>query len=480
MKLKAMNCIGLVEPVQNAVRVYSWPNTRIVPAAASVATPNLSKMKRRMAALGIDDINALFQSIPKPIRLSALDLPPGFTEQQVEEIFRELAAQNASFYDVPSFLGGGIKPHYIPSAVNHIISRSEFYTSYTPYQPEFSQGILQAMFEYQSVVCEITGMGAANVSMYDASTALGEAARMVKRLSKRGTFFIPANIPWEKKSVLKNYTRNINLDIKELPVGPDGRIVLETAKGNDVAGIYIENPNFFGLIEERVDAVQQFKEATGALVVLGVDPLLLAIATPPVEYGADIVIGDGWLGNHLNFGGMRLGMFACKKRLLRQMPGRIIGATIDADGHRGFCMAMQTREQHIRREKATSNICSNQALCALAFVAHVALLGARGMRLLAAENMNRAQYAADKLTKLGFDMPFSGSFFNEFVAIPPIDAGILNEALLRHNIYGGLQLGGRFPGPDNALLYGITEMHSHGLIDAMIKATGTVLEKHYV
>jgi len=433
-----------------------------------------------MTDLEVKDINTLFNVIPEPIRISGLDLALGLSEQEVEEFFRARGAKNVSFYDQPSFLGGGIKPHYISPAVDHIISRSEFYTAYTPYQPEISQGILQAMFEYQSVVCEITGMDAANVSVYDAATALGEAARMAKRLTKRKFFFIPANLSWEKKSVLRNYGENTGLEIRELPVRKDGLVTIDDVRGKNVAGIYIENPNFYGLIENRIDDVQEIKNATDAIVIFGVDPLLLAIAAPPVDYGADIVIGDGWLGNQMNFGGMRLGMFACKKQHLRQMPGRIIGATNDINGNRAFCMAMQTREQHIRRGKATSNICSNQALSAIAFVAHVSLLGAGGMRSLAAENMQRARYAAGKLVELGFDMPFLSDFFNEFVVIPPIDSGALNEGLLKHNILGALQLGGRYPGPNNGLLYGVTEMHSIKMIDAMVEATASILEKHHV
>jgi glycine dehydrogenase subunit 1 len=475
-----MNCIVSEELVLNVEMVFSWQSTRTVPAAANVAILNSSNMKRRMATLGIEDIDTLFEAIPEHLRISKLDISSGLTEQEVEETFRNFSAKNESFYATPSFLGGGIQPHYIPPAVNYIISRSEFFTAYTPYQPEFSQGILQAMFEYQSVVCELTGMDAANVSMYDASTALGEAARMAKRLTKRNTFFIPANISWEKKCVLGNYTRNINLEIKELPVGEDGRPSLDAIHGNDIAGIYLENPNFYGLIENRVDAIQNIKESTGSVVILGVDPLLLAIAIPPVKYGADIVIGDGWLGNHMNFGGMRLGMFSCKKQHLRQMPGRIIGATTDTRGGRAFCMTMQTREQHIRRDKATSNICSNQALCAIAFVAHVALLGRRGMRLLAAKNMQSARYASRKLAELGFKMPFDSDFFNEFVAIPPMDARKLNESLLHHGVHGGLLLGHRYPGPENALLFGVTEMHSRALTDTLITATKMVLEEHHV
>ncbi|MDD3493120.1 MAG: aminomethyl-transferring glycine dehydrogenase subunit GcvPA [Candidatus Thermoplasmatota archaeon] len=437
-------------------------------------------MQRRMAALGIEDIHSLFETIPPEIRISSLDLPPGRSQQEVEEDLRTLGCRNTPFYHLPSFLGGGIQPHYVPPAVTHLLSRSEFYTAYTPYQPEFSQGILQAMFEYQSVVCELTGMDAANVSMYDAATALGEAARMVKRIGRKKNFLIPANLPWVKKSVLANYVRNIDLEIREMPVGDDGRVDLDAVPADDVAGIYLETPSFYGLIEHRIDALRRLKERTGALLVMGVDPLLLAVATPPTQMGADVVIGDGWMGNHLNFGGLRLGLFACRREHIRQMPGRIIGATRDSQGRRAFCMTMQTREQHIRREKATSNICSNQALCAVAFVAYVALLGPEGLRRLAVDNMEKARYAAERLADLGFHLPFGTDFFNEFVAVPPMDAGCLNRELLTRNLHGGLPLGLRFPGPDNGLLYGVTEMHSREMIDRLVEATAAILEAHHV
>lgn len=437
-------------------------------------------MQRRMTALGIPTIDTLFQTIPPDIRISGLNLPSGRSQQEVEEYMRNRGDRNASFYDLPSFLGGGIQPHYVPPAVSHLLSRSEFYTSYTPYQPEFSQGILQAMFEYQSVVCELTGMDAANVSMYDAATALGEAARMAKRINRKKKFLVPANLPWVKKSVLANYVRHIDVNIQEMPVGDDGRVDLEAVPTDDVAGIYVETPNLYGLIEDRLDALRQLKERSGALLVMGVDPLLLAIATPPSDMGADMVIGDGWMGNHLNFGGLRLGLFACRREHIRQMPGRIIGATRDSQGRRAFCMTLQTREQHIRREKATSNICSNQALCAVAFVAYVALLGPAGLRRLAVENMEKARYTAQRLAALGCDLPFSTPFFNEFVAIPPIDAHLLNRELLQRGLHGGLLLGPRFPGPDNGLLYGVTEMHSYDLIDSLVEATAAILEEHHV
>lgn len=424
-------------------------------------------------ALGIADIDDLFVDIPEDIRIEGLDLPPGMPERDVERHIDDLLDKNRSFRDIPSFLGGGIQPHYVPPVVEHIVARSEFLTSYTPYQPELSQGILQAMFEYQSIICELTGMDAANVSMYDAATALGEAAGMVARSTRGGTFLIPENLAPEKKSVLRNYLWSTDLEVREMPV-VDGRVDLETAAemASDTAGIYLENPNYYGLIEHRIDAVKDLASQSDAMLVMGIDPLLAAVTQPPLRYGADIVIGDGWFGCPMNYGGIRLGMFACRRRHVRQMPGRVIGATRDSDGKRAFCMTLQTREQHIRRERATSNICTNQALCAIAFAAYAALHGTSGLQKLAAENMRRARYAAESLADTGFVLPYDDRFFNEFVAVPPIEAATLNEELLQHGYHGGLPLNG---GPDNGVLYGVTETHTRNMIDDMVAATADII-----
>ncbi|NIA10117.1 MAG: aminomethyl-transferring glycine dehydrogenase subunit GcvPA [Nitrospiraceae bacterium] len=455
---------------------------RTVTAAGNADTRNLrSNMKGLIKKLGIKSIDELFDEIPQEIRINGINIPQGKSDIEVEREIKSILKRNKSFDDMPSFLGGGIKVHYVPPAVRHIVSRSEFYTSYTPYQPEFSQGMLQSMFEYQSAVCELTGMDAANISMYDAATALGEAARMANRASRKDVFLIPSNISMEKKSVLSNYARNAGIKIKEMPYGKDGMVELPSASDmEDAAGIYVENPNFFGIIEDRIDEIKELKERTDGLLVMGVDPLLLAVAKPPSEYGADIVIGDGWMGNPMNFGGSRLGIFACRKKYVRQMPGRIIGATVDGNGKRAFCMTLQTREQHIRREKATSNICSNEALCAIAFVAYVAVMGRDGLRNLAVENMERARYAADRLSSIGFDLSFDGEFFNEFVAVPPVDANEMNKKLLEEGIHGALMLEGQFPELKNSLLYGVTEMHSTDTINRMVEITKGILEGKHV
>jgi len=265
-------------------------------------------------ALDLDDVDDLFSDIPEAIRIDGLDLPLGMSEREVERHIDGLLDHNRSFKDMPSFLGGGIQPHYVPPAVEHIVARSEFLTSYTPYQPEFSQGILQAMFEYQSIICELTGMDVANVSMYDAATALGEAAGMVARSSRGSVFLLPENLAPEKKSVLENYLKSTDLTIQEMPL-VDGRVDLDAAAAmiDDAAGIYLEHPNYYGLIEDRIDAVEQLASSTDAMLIMGIDPLLAAVTHPPSDYGADIVIGDGWFGSPMNYGGIRLGLFACRR-----------------------------------------------------------------------------------------------------------------------------------------------------------------------
>lgn len=425
-------------------------------------------MEDMLNYLGVKSVDELFEDIPEAIRTEGLLLPDAMDEMEVEREIRTILGKNRSFFDMPSFLPI-IKPHYIPPAVDEIVARQEFYTSYTPYQAEASQGMLQALFEYQSVVAELTGMDVANVSMYDAATALGEAALMAHRITGRKRILIPRAMFWQKKSVLANYARGAALEIVEIDHGDDGLMELDFHE-EDVAAIYVENPNFFGLIDRRYGELSEAKERTGALLIAGIDPLHLSLFHPPSHYHADIVIGDGYLGNPMHFGGPRLGLFASRKEYLRQMPGRIIGATVDEEGRRAFCMTMQTREQHIRRGKATSNICSNQALCCISFLAYVALLGSGGLRKMALQNMENARYMAEKLMDIGFDMPFDTLFFNEFVVQCPMEGKQLNEHLRARGIHGGLPIDRYVP---RGMLMGVTEMHTRELMD---RATAIIEE----
>ncbi|RLF47170.1 MAG: aminomethyl-transferring glycine dehydrogenase subunit GcvPA [Thermoplasmata archaeon] len=429
-------------------------------------------MEEMLKYLGIKSVDELFEDLPPEIKTDGLNLHEPKEEMEVEMEIKKILSKNKSFFDMPFFLPI-IKPHYIPPAVDEIVSRQEFYTSYTPYQAEASQGILQAMFEYQSIIAELTGMDAANVSMYDSATALGEAALMAYRIKKKRKILIPRNIFWHKKKVLENYAKGAGLQIIEVDYGEDGRMKLNHEE-KDVAAIYIENPNFFGIIDDRYKEIAEMRERLDALLIAGIDPLSLAIYNPPSCYNADIVIGEGYFGNPLNFGGPLLGIFACKKEYIRQMPGKIVGATVDKEDKRAFCMTLQTREQHIRRGKATSNICSNQALCCIAFLAYVALLGRNGLRRVAKKNMDNAKYMANKLQKIGFSLPFHKKFFNEFVVIGNINGKELNSRLSNKGVYGGLPIDEYV---ENGILFGVTEMHSREIINFAVEKIKEAMEE---
>ena len=436
--------------------------------------PNTTIKKSMLREIGLKDIDELFSDIPKNIRITGIKISDGMSQQEVERQIRDLGKKNKSFYDMPSFLGGGIKPHYVPAAVKSIISRSEFYTSYTPYQPEASQGFLQAMFEYQSMIAELTGMDIANASLYDGVTSLGEAALMCSRITKRKKFVIPQNISWEKKSVLKNYVEGAEIKVIEIPYDKEtGKIDLDEFKkyiDEETAGIYVENPNFFGVFEDDVDEIYKITRKVHSLFVVGIDPLSLGVIKSPGEYGADIVIGEGRsLGNHMSFGGGSLGIFACKHEFLRQMPGRIIGMTKDMDGKRAFCMTLQTREQHIRRGRATSNICTNEGLYTLAAVVYLSWLGGEGLEELSKINLEKGQKLAKTITSIkGFDKVFTGAHFNEFVIRYQGDINKLHKILLQNGLIGGLILDKEHYGLKNCMLFGVTEMHSDAHIEKLI------------
>ena len=436
--------------------------------------PNSTIKNTMLKDMEINDIQELFTDIPQEISVNKLNLPAGISQQKTEEILRKISQKNKSVYEIPSFLGGGIKPHYIPSVVKSIISRGEFYSAYTPYQSEASQGFLQAMFEYQSMIAEITGMDIANCSLYDGSTALGEAVLMCTRIKKKKNFVIPKNISWEKKSILKNYTLGPKINIKEIPYDNEtGKIDIDELKkqtNNDISGIYIENPNFFGIFEDDIDEIKKITEDTDSLFVVGIDPISLGIIKNPGTYGADIVIGEGRaFGNPIDFGGSSLGIFACKKEYLRQMPGRIIGLTKDKNNKRAFCMALQTREQHIRRGKATSNICTNEGLNALAAAIYLAYQGSNGLENVSIRNFEKGQKLAESITNIdGFEKRFKSKHFNEFVIKSSKNAEIINKELLKKTIQGGLIIDRWFPELKNCILFGITEIHNEQEVNRLI------------
>ena len=443
-----------------------------------------------MKEIGIKDIEELYSDVPPKFRLKKkLKLPNSMSEQEVESYVGKLLRKNKSLRDMSIFLGAGCWPHYVPAAVEEIVQRTEFLTSYTPYQPEISQGILQALFEYQSMICEITAMDVANCSMYDWASALGEAVRMAVRLTHRTEALIPKIIHPERAGALRTYTEPIGLQIKTLGYDKEtGQLNLEDLKSKiseKTAAVYIENPTYLGFIEAQVEDIAKEAHSHGASFIVGVDPISLGVLRPPGEYEADIVIGEGQpLGGHMNYGGPLLGIFACKDdmQLIRQMPGRMIGMTTTLDGKRlGFCNALQTREQHIRRENATSNICSNEALCGVAAAVYLTLLGPKGLEELGKTIMSKAQYAMQLLNKIdGVEAPlFNSVHFKEFTvnfSRTKRTVSQIHERLLQKGIHGGKNITEEFSELGETALYCVTEVHSREEIDALAKALKQIME----
>ena len=444
-----------------------------------------------MREIGITSIEELYADVPEKYRLKEpLNLPEALSEFEVRKHVEKLLSKNKTCNDVPVFLGAGCWPHYVPAVVKEIVQRNELLTSYTPYQPEISQGMLQTLFEYQSMICELTSMDVANSSLYDWASALGEAARMAARVKNRNEVLIPKIIHPERLATLKTYTEPAGISIKQVSYNSgNGQMDIEDLKkkiSDKTAAIYIENPSYLGFIETQTEEIQKEAQKHNALFTVGIDPTSLGILKPPGEYGADIVIGEAQpLGNAMNFGGPLLGIMACRgdMSLVRQMPGRIIGLTTTQDESRnGFCMALQTREQHIRREKATSNICSNEAMCAVASAVHLALLGPEGLRELGETIMYNAGYAMKLLSKTeGVKTPlFKSAHFKEFtVNFDETDLSVkeITKRLLRHSIHGGKDISAEFPEFGQTALYCVTEIHSIDEIERMAEALNEVLAK---
>src|SRR6266571_713254 len=426
------------------------------------------EMLREMGLRSVDD---LFADIPAAVRIPKLDIPDGLPEDRVVARVTSMLAANRTVVDMPTFLGGGLYDHFVPASVRAVVSRSEFYTSYTPYQPEISQGLLQALWEYQSLICELTGMDAANTSMYDGSTALGEAARMAHRIHGGRIFLIP-------RAVLANYVVGAGLEVREVDYDRESGMLdlakLKASLSPDVCGVYVENPNFFGRFAEQL---AEIRAMTNGVLVVGVNPISQAVVRPPGDFGADIVVGEGQpLGTQMNFGGPLLGIFACRQAHIRKMPGRVIGLTRDAKGHRAFCMTLQTREQHIRREKAMSNICTNESLLAVAAAAYMAVLGANGLRRVAADNIRRARDLAAAIDKIpGFTAPlFRCAHFNEFVVRHRNGYAAVHRTLLEKGIHGGLPLTRQLPEMQDAALYATTGRHAPEAVAKLLAALEAV------
>ncbi|MDI6887654.1 MAG: aminomethyl-transferring glycine dehydrogenase subunit GcvPA [Candidatus Thermoplasmatota archaeon] len=437
--------------------------------------PNINLRREMLEELGVKDIEELFASIPTDIRISELAIPEGVSELELK---KELENITESTKKRLVFIGAGCYDHYVPSAVKAVAQRAEFYSSYTPYQPELSQGILQALFEYQSIITELTGMDVANASMYDCSTAVAEAMRMAKRITNKSEIIVPKALHWEKKAVVKNYTENIGMHIKELPYSlQTGETFIEELSNlitENTAAIYLENPNFFGVLESKITEVKSI--IGDRIFIVGVNPLTLGLLKVPGEYCADIVVGEGQiLGNSMYYGGASLGILACRKEYVRQLPGRVVGMTNDSDGRRAFCLTLQTREQHIRREHATSNICTNETLYALNALVYIALLGSNGLRELGIKIIRSAKELVSKLNKItGIEAPlFKGYYFNEFT-VKINNASEVRDSLIEKGIEFGIVLEKAFPELKDTLLCAITETHTPEDIERLVAALESV------
>jgi glycine dehydrogenase subunit 1 len=439
--------------------------------------------------IGLKTIDDLYSVIPQELRFDhELDIPGPYGEAEVKTIVSNILDKNTPL-KCPPFLGGGVWPHYVPSIVDEAVSRAELLTSYTPYQPEITQGILQAIFEYQSQICELVGMDVSNASLYDWASALGEAARMANRLNRRKAIVIPNLISPERLAVLKTYIEPVGMNVIQVDYDKTtGQFDLDYLKEHmdeDVTAVYVENPSYLGYVEEKVEDIAEIAHDNKSYFIVGVDPMSLGIVKPPGEYGADIVIGEGQpLGNHMNFGGPLLGILACKhdNRMIRQIPGRIIGLTYEeaGEGRQGYVMTLQTREQHIRREKATSNICSNEALNSVAAGVYLALMGPGGMKELGELITSRAHYAMRRIGELpGVRAPIFNSYhFKEFT----VDFGDttieeVQEELKANYIQGGISLKAAFPEFGETALFCVTEVHSKPDIDLLVQILRGVLEK---
>ncbi|HVB97680.1 MAG TPA: aminomethyl-transferring glycine dehydrogenase subunit GcvPA [Chloroflexota bacterium] len=434
------------------------------------ATP--AERARMLERIGVASTAELFADLPPDSRETHLDLPSALSEIDVSQVLRDLAERNVDLQGHPCFLGAGAYQHYIPSVVNHVIGRSEFFTSYTPYQPEVSQGTLQTIYEFQSMMCALTGMEIANASMYDGASALAEAAIMAANLTDRGTVLLASSVHPDSWAVVRTYVQGLNMRTIADSVRPEGTldvIALGRELNEDVACVVVQYPNFFGCVEDLA-AIADVVHRAGALLVVVVNPLALGLLAAPGQLGADIVVGEGQpLGIPVSFGGPYLGIFATRERFIRQLPGRIVGATTDTEGNRGFVLTFQTREQHIRREKATSNICSNEALCALASTVYLSYLGKQGLRQVAELCVQKAHYLARQLSLIpGFHLAYSGPFFHEFVVRCPVPPEELNRRLLDEGIIGGYLLGREYPDLADAMLLCTTELNRRKDLDRLL------------
>ncbi len=425
-----------------------------------------------LAVIGAPSIDALFEDVPKAARLDRLiDLPLHQGEAEVERALSRLAAKNRPAGAGPFFCGAGAYRHHVPASVDHLIQRSEFLTSYTPYQPEIAQGTLQALFEFQTQVAAVTGMDVANASMYDGSTAAAEAVLMAHRITRRARAVLSPGLHPHYAETIRTLAHSAGVEVERLPLAVDDEAGVTGHLGPDVACVVVQTPNLFGVATE-VSAIAEAAHAAGALlIVVATEIVSLGLLKPPGAMGADVVAAEGQsIGNGLSFGGPYVGLFATRDRFVRQMPGRVCGETVDADGRRGFVLTLSTREQHIRREKATSNICTNSGLCALAFTIHMSLLGETGLRRLARLNHQAARKLKAALEGVAGVEVLTKRFFNELAVRLPVAAAPLVDALAEKGVIAGVPVSRLDPhaGMDDVLLLAATETTQDDDIAALV------------
>jgi glycine dehydrogenase subunit 1 len=437
--------------------------------------PNTPQNQRAMLdTIGVRSIDDLLTKIPPKARLSRpLHLPAALAETDLVRHLRSLAAQNADADSYVCFLGAGAYDHYVPSPINHLISRGEFFTAYTPYQPEASQGTLRTIYEYQTMIAELTGMDVANASIYDGASSLAEAALMAHAVNGRTEIVLGAGVNPLYRRVVATYCAGPGLRLRDVPA-PEGVLDVEAARrlvGAKTAALIVQSPNFYGCLED-VAAAAEIAHAAGALLVVVSDPVNLGVLEAPGRQGADIVVGDGQgLGVPLSYGGPYLGVFAAKQEFVRRMPGRLVGATVDVDGRRGFALTLQTREQHIRRAKATSNICTNVALCALMATVYGAILGKQGMTRVGELSLAKAHYAAERLRQIpGVSLRFPGAFFKEFTLKLPKPPERVAARLAKDRILAGVPLKAFDRKLADCLLVAVTEKRTREEIDVLAAA----------
>ena len=433
-----------------------------------------------LKTVGAASTEDFLKHLPEGLRLKGrLNLPDGLSEQELSEALRSLASRNSTVNEYASFLGAGAYNHYIPATVGHLASRSEFYTAYTPYQPEISQGTLQAMFEYQTLVCQLTAMDVANASLYDGASATAEAVLMARRITGRDTVVMSAALHPEYRDTVKTYLAGAGNHIKEALYCTEAGTTLpeavEAVCGDAPACLVIQHPNFFGSLEDVAVLAEVIHRKKGLLIIVTNEPVSFGLLKPPGELGCDIAVGDNQaFGNPLAFGGPYLGFMATKTEYIRQMPGRLIGQTVDKNGSRAFCLTFATREQHIRRERATSNICTNHGLCALAASIHLVSLGRAGLVTLAKLNLSKAEYLKGRLRDVGIAPAFTSPTFNEFTIKIDGDPDVFLKALLKKGIMAGVGLKRFFPELDRHITVAVTEMNSKADMDKFAIEAGKV------